>query len=128
MILEKLGFSWASNCYHLSYGMVDLPSGKMKSREGNVVDADELMEKMFRISKSISSELGKIDSFSENEADELYETIGLGALKYYILKVDPRKRMMFNPEESIDFNGILDHSFSILTHELILFLINMEKI
>ena len=105
LILEKLGFSWASNCYHLSYGMVDLPSGKMKSREGNVVDADELMEKMFRISKSISSELGKIDSFSENEADELYETIGLGALKYYILKVDPRKRMMFNPEESIDFNG-----------------------
>ena len=105
LILEKLGFSWASNCYHLSYGMVDLPSGKMKSREGNVVDADELMEKMFRISKSISSELGKIDSFSENEANELYETIGLGALKYYILKVDPRKRMMFNPEESIDFNG-----------------------
>jgi len=105
LILDKLGFSWASNCYHLSYGMVDLPSGKMKSREGNVVDADELMEKMFRISKSISSELGKIDSFSENEADELYETIGLGALKYYILKVDPRKRMMFNPEESIDFNG-----------------------
>ena len=105
LILEKLGFSWASNCYHLSYGMVDLPSGKMKSREGNVVDADELMDKMFRISKSISSELGKIDSFSENEADELYETIGLGALKYYILKVDPRKRMMFNPEESIDFNG-----------------------
>ena len=105
LILEKLGFSWASNCYHLSYGMVDLPSGKMKSREGNVVDADELMEKMFRISKSISSELGKIDIFSENEADELYETIGLGALKYYILKVDPRKRMMFNPEESIDFNG-----------------------
>lgn len=105
LILEKLGFSWASNCYHLSYGMVDLPSGKMKSREGNVVDADELMEKMFRISKSISSELGKIDTFSENEADELYETIGLGALKYYILKVDPRKRMMFNPEESIDFNG-----------------------
>ena len=105
LILEKLGFSWASNCYHLSYGMVDLPSGKMKSREGNVVDADELMEKMYRISKSISSELGKIDSFSENEADELYETIGLGALKYYILKVDPRKRMMFNPEESIDFNG-----------------------
>ena len=105
LILDKLGFSWASNCYHLSYGMVDLPSGKMKSREGNVVDADELMEKMFRISKSISSELGKIDSFSENEANELYETIGLGALKYYILKVDPRKRMMFNPEESIDFNG-----------------------
>ena len=105
LILDKLGFSWASNCYHLSYGMVDLPSGKMKSREGNVVDADELMEKMFRISKSISSELGKIDTFSENEADELYETIGLGALKYYILKVDPRKRMMFNPEESIDFNG-----------------------
>ena len=105
LILDKLGFSWASNCYHLSYGMVDLPSGKMKSREGNVVDADELMEKMFRISKSISSELGKIDSFPENEADELYETIGLGALKYYILKVDPRKRMMFNPEESIDFNG-----------------------
>ena len=105
LILEKLGFSWASNCYHLSYGMVDLPSGKMKSREGNVIDADELMEKMFRISKSISSELGKIDSYSENEANELYETIGLGALKYYILKVDPRKRMMFNPEESIDFNG-----------------------
>ena len=105
LILEKLGYSWASNCYHLSYGMVDLPSGKMKSREGNVVDADELMEKMFRISKSITSELGKIDSFSENEADDLYESIGLGALKYYILKIDPRKRIMFNPEESIDFNG-----------------------
>ena len=105
LILDKLGFDWAKSCYHLSYGMVDLPSGKMKSREGTVVDADELMEEMVKTSKSIAKDLGKLDELSEKEADDLYEMVGLGALKYFMLKVDPQKRMMFNPDESIDFNG-----------------------
>ena len=105
LILEKLGYDWAKSCYHLSYGMVDLPSGKMKSREGTVVDADELMEEMVKTAKSIAKDLGKLDGLSKKEADDLYEMVGLGALKYFILKVDPQKRMMFNPEESIDFNG-----------------------
>ena len=105
LILEKLGYSWASNLHHLSYGMVDLPTGKMKSREGTVVDADDLMEEMVETSKSISEELGKLDGHSEEEKQKLYHTIGMGALKYFMLKVDPKKRMMFNPEESIDFNG-----------------------
>jgi len=105
LILKKLGFNWADNLYHLSYGMVDLPSGKMKSREGTVVDADDLVTEMASTAKKISEELGKIDSFSEEEKTELYHIIGLGALKYYILKVDPRKRILFNPEESVDFQG-----------------------
>lgn len=105
MILDKLGYKWAKSCYHLSYGMVDLPSGKMKSREGTVVDADDLMADMFATAKSRTDELGKIDGFSKDEAETLYHQLGLGALKYYLLKVDPVKRMMFNPEESIDFQG-----------------------
>lgn len=105
LILEKLGYSWAKSCYHLSYGMVDLPSGKMKSREGTAVDADDLMEDMFQNAKSIAEELGKIDVSKNNETNELYETVGMGALKYFMLKVDPKKRMLFDPKESIDFNG-----------------------
>ena len=105
LILDKLGYSWARNCYHLSYGMVDLPSGKMKSREGTVVDADDLMQQMIDTAAERTRELGKIDGFTEEQAGDLYNIIGLGALKYFILKVDPRKRMLFNPEESIDFQG-----------------------
>ena len=105
LILQKLGFSWAEKLYHLSYGMVDLPSGKMKSREGTVVDADELMEDMTQTAAAISEELGKLEDYSEEEKQELYKVIGLGALKYYILKVDPKKRILFNPEESVDFQG-----------------------
>jgi len=105
LILKKLGYQWAKNLFHLSYGMVDLPSGKMKSREGTVVDADDLISDMAQTAKKISEELGKIDDFSEEEKEGLYKTIGLGALKYYILKVDPKKRILFNPEESVDFQG-----------------------
>ncbi|MDX6190039.1 arginine--tRNA ligase [Flavobacterium sp. Fl-318] len=105
LILKKLGFDWASSLYHLSYGMVDLPSGKMKSREGTVVDADDLMQDMTDTAKQISEDLGKLDSYSDTEKAKLYKTIGLGALKYYILKVDPKKRILFNPEESVDFAG-----------------------
>jgi len=105
LILKKLGFDWAGNLYHLSYGMVELPSGKMKSREGTVVDADDLMEEMTTTAKTISEELGKLDGYSDAEKAKLYKTIGLGALKYYMLKVDPKKSMMFNPEESVDFAG-----------------------
>lgn len=105
LILEKLGYSWAKHLYHLSYGMVDLPDGKMKSREGTVVDADELIQQMTDTAGEISAELGKLEGFSEQQKQELYKTIGLGALKYYILKVDPKKRILFNPKESIDFQG-----------------------
>ena len=105
LILKKLGYQWAENLFHLSYGMVDLPSGKMKSREGTVVDADDLISDMAQTAKKISEELGKIDDFSEEEKEGLHKTIGLGALKYYILKVDPKKRILFNPEESVDFQG-----------------------
>lgn len=105
LIIKKLGFEWAENLFHLSYGMVELPSGKMKSREGTVVDADDLMEEMTVTAKSISEELGKLDGYSDEEKAELYKTIGLGALKYFMLKVDPKKSMMFNPEESVDFAG-----------------------
>jgi len=105
LILKKMSFSWADDLFHLSYNMVDLPSGKMKSREGTVVDADELMEQMISEATRITKELGKVDDFTEEEAADLYAMIGLGALKYFILKVDPEKRMLFNPEESIDFNG-----------------------
>jgi arginyl-tRNA synthetase len=105
LILKKLGFSWAENLYHLSYGMVDLPSGKMKSREGTVVDADDLIEEMTRTAEAISRELGKLEEYNETQKKELYKMIGLGALKYYILKVDPKKRILFDPEESVDFQG-----------------------
>lgn len=105
LILKKLGFDWAQHLFHLSYGMVELPSGKMKSREGTVVDADDLMHEMTTTAQAISEELGKLDGYSEEEKAVLYKTIGLGALKYYMLKVDPKKTMMFNPEESVDFNG-----------------------
>ena len=105
LILKKLGFDWASNLFHLSYGMVDLPSGKMKSREGTVVDADDLMKEMTDTAQKIAEDLGKLESYSVEEKSKLYNTIGLGALKYYILKVDPKKRILFNPEESVDFAG-----------------------
>ena len=105
LILKKLGYSWADALHHLSYGMVDLPNGKMKSREGTVVDADELMEDVYATAKEISEELGKLDGLSDEEKAELYETIAMGALKYYILKVDPKKRILFDPKESVDFNG-----------------------
>ncbi len=105
LILKKLGFEWANYLYHLSYGMVDLPTGKMKSREGTVVDADDLMDQMTLTAKAISEELGKLEDYNDEEKAELYRMIGLGALKYYILKVDPKKRILFNPEESVDFQG-----------------------
>ena len=105
LILKKLGFEWANHLYHLSYGMVDLPSGKMKSREGTVVDADDLIEEMTKTAQEISEELGKLEGYTEEEKQQLDKTIGLGALKYYILKVDPKKRILFNPEESVDFQG-----------------------
>lgn len=104
-VLNRLGYSWAKDCHHLSYGMVDLPTGKMKSREGTVVDADDLMEQMVSTAKTISEDLGKLEGYNEAELSSIYEMVGMGALKYFILKVDPKKRMMFNPEESIDFNG-----------------------
>ena len=105
LILKKLGYSWAQHLYHLSYGMVDLPEGKMKSREGTVVDADDLIDEMTNTAAQISQELGKLDDYSEEERQKLYRIIGLGALKYYILKVDPKKRILFNPKESVDFQG-----------------------
>ncbi|MEN8816089.1 MAG: arginine--tRNA ligase [Nonlabens sp.] len=105
LILQKLGFDWAENLYHLSYGMVELPSGKMKSREGTVVDADELMEEMTATAKAIAQEQGKLEGLSETEKEELYKLIGLGALKYFMLKVDPKRSMMFDPKESVDFQG-----------------------
>lgn len=105
LILKKLGFDWAESLYHLSYGMVELPSGKMKSREGTVVDADDLMTEMTETAGKIATELGKLDGYSEEDKAQLFKTIGLGALKYYILKVDPKKQILFNPEESVDFAG-----------------------
>jgi arginyl-tRNA synthetase len=105
LILEKLGKTWAKGLYHLSYGMVDLPSGKMKSREGTVVDADDLIAEMEQTAKKVTEELGKINDFSEEEKEQLYHTIGMGALKYFLLKVDPKKRLLFDPKESVDFQG-----------------------
>ena len=105
LILRKLGFKWANNLSHLSYGMVDLPSGKMKSREGTVVDADDLIDEMRATAKHISQELGKLEGYSETDKDEIYSIIGLGALKYFILKVDPKKRILFDPKASVDFQG-----------------------
>ena len=104
-ILKKLGYSWAANLYHLSYGMVELPEGKMKSREGTVVDADDLMQEMYETAKDKAQELGKLETLSEEDKEKSYETVGIGALKYFMLKVDPRKKMLFNPAESIDFSG-----------------------
>ena len=105
LILQKLGYTWAKNLYHLSYGMVELPNGKMKSREGTVVDADDLMEEMVQVAEELSQELGKLEGYSDQQKEQLYRVIGLGALKYYILKVDPKKKIAFNPQESIDFQG-----------------------
>lgn len=104
-LLDKMGFPWAKNLYHLSYGMVELPSGKMKSREGTVVDADELINEMIRTARSMSAELGKLDDYTDQERETIFRIIGLGALKYFILKVDPKKNMLFDPVESVDFNG-----------------------
>ena len=105
LILKKLGYKWAENCFHLSYGMVDLPSGKMKSREGTVVDADDLMAEVVEKATEMTKERGHLDGMNESEREHLYYQIGMGGLKYYLLKVDPKKRMLFNPEESIDLNG-----------------------
>ena len=105
LLLDRLGFKWGKDLVHFSYGMVELPEGKMKSREGTVVDADDLMDEMVTTAREVSAELGKLDGLSQAEIDEISETVGLGALKYFLLKVDPRKNMMFNPKESIDFNG-----------------------
>jgi arginyl-tRNA synthetase len=104
-VLKKLGYNWADTIQHLSYGMVELPAGKMKSREGTVVDADDLMDEMEKTAYEKALELGKIDDFESDEAKQLYYIIAMGALKYFILKVDPQKNMLFNPAESIDFNG-----------------------
>jgi arginyl-tRNA synthetase len=105
LILQKLGYDWAKECYHLSYGMVELPEGKMKSREGTVVDADELLDEMFSTAEQTTKELGKVEGFTDDELKHLYKTIGSGALKYFMLKVDAKKKMLFDPKESIDFNG-----------------------
>ena len=105
LVLKKLGYDWAKHLYHLSYGMVELPNGKMKSREGTVVDADDLMQEMYETAKQKAQELGKLENLTEEEKEKSYEIVGLGALKYFMLKVDPKKKMLFNPEESIDFNG-----------------------
>ena len=105
LILKKLGKNWAQGLYHLSYGMVDLPSGKMKSREGTVVDADDLMADMFKTAAETTEAMGKVDGFAEEDKNKLYHTIGMGALKYFLLKVDPKKRLLFDPNESVDFQG-----------------------
>ncbi len=105
VILDKLGYDWGKGLYHFSYGMVELPTGKMKSREGSVVDADDLMDDMIEVARKMAEELGKLDALTKEESEEIYEIIALGALKYFMLKVDPKKNMLFNPEESIDFNG-----------------------
>ncbi len=104
-ILKKLGYSWADGCYHLSYGMIELPEGKMKSREGTVVDADDLMASIVDDAKTMTQERGHIEGMSEEEKEQLFSTIGLGGLKYFLLKVDPKKGMVFDPKESIDLNG-----------------------
>jgi len=105
LVLDKLGFPWAKTLYHLSYGMVELPEGKMKSREGTVVDADDLIDEMISNARAMSYDLGKLEGLTEEEKEQIFRIIGLGALKYYILKVDPVKNMTFNPRESIDFDG-----------------------
>ena len=105
ILLDRLGFKWGKDLVHFSYGMVELPEGKMKSREGTVVDADDLMDEMIETARATSAELGKLDGLSKEETDEIMRIVGMGALKYFILKVDARKNMTFNPKESIDFNG-----------------------
>ena len=105
LLLDKLGYKWGKDLYHFSYGMVELPQGRMKSREGTVVDADDLVAGMIEVARKVSEELGKLDGYTEKEKENIYRMVALGALKYFILKVDPKKTMMFNPEESIDFNG-----------------------
>jgi arginyl-tRNA synthetase len=105
LICQKLGLPYADAIYHLSYGMVELPTGKMKSREGTVVDADDIVEEMEKVAQEKTEELGKVKDFTTEELTELYHTIGLGALKFFLLRVDPKKKMIFNPEESIDFHG-----------------------
>jgi len=105
LLLDKLGYKWGKDLYHFSYGMVELPQGRMKSREGTVVDADDLVDGMIEVARKVSEELGKLDGYTEKEKENIYRMVALGALKYFILKVDPKKTMMFNPEESIDFNG-----------------------
>jgi arginyl-tRNA synthetase len=105
LLLDKLGYKWGKDLYHFSYGMVELPQGRMKSREGTVVDADDLVEDMIGVARKVSEELGKLDGYKDEEKEKIYQMVALGALKYFILKVDPKKTMMFNPEESIDFNG-----------------------
>lgn len=105
IVLKKMGFDWSDKLYHLSYGMVELPEGKMKSREGTVVDADDLMDEMIKTARDMSEELGKLDGYTDQEKKKIYTQIGMGALKYFILKIDPRKNMTFNPRESVDFNG-----------------------
>ncbi|MCT4672636.1 MAG: arginine--tRNA ligase [Prolixibacteraceae bacterium] len=105
ILLDKLGYKWGKDLYHFSYGMVELPHGKMKSREGTVVDADDLMDEMINVARKVSEELGKLEGYSDQEKENIYRIVALGALKYFMLKVDPKKGMMFNPEESIDFNG-----------------------
>ena len=122
LILKKLDYSWADACYHLSYGMVDLPTGKMKSREGTVVDADYLMKDMADTAKQRTEELGKIEGFTEEQATELYEMLGLGALKYFLLKVDPKKRMLLIRKSQLIYKGIQVRSFSIHMQELARFL------
>lgn len=126
LILKKLGYKWATGCYHLSYGMVELPEGKMKSREGTVVDADDLMKEMVDTARDITKELGKIENFESEEAETLYKTIGMGALNYFILKVDPKKKMLFNPRESVDFEGNTG-PFIQYTHARICSLLNKAK-
>ena len=126
LILKKLGYSWAKNCHHLSYGMVDLPTGKMKSREGTVVDADDLMNEVINKAAETTKERGHLDSMSNLDKENLFRTIGLGGLKYYLLKVDPKKRMMFNPDESIELTGNTG-PFIQYTYARILSLINKEK-
>ena len=115
LILEKLGYEWAQRCFHLSYGMVDLPTGKMKSREGTVVDADELMQEMVDEAEKQTRAIGKIDDWTDDESKRLFEMIGLGALKFFLLKVDPKKRMLFDPNESIQLQGFTGSFYSIYT-------------
>jgi len=105
IVLKKLGYLWADKLYHLSYGMVELPEGRMKSREGTVVDADDLMDEMEDTARQMSEELGKLENFSDEEKSRIYRQVGMGALKYFILKVDPKKNMTFDPRESVDFTG-----------------------
>jgi arginyl-tRNA synthetase len=126
LILGKLGYDWAEHCYHLSYGMVDLPSGKMKSREGTVVDADDLMQEMVETAEEHTKALGKIEGFTDTDARALYKTLGLGALKYFLLKIDPKKRMLFDPQESIQFQGNTG-PFIQYTHARIISILNRAK-